>query len=184
MTTTSAASHLLTATHDGRPRHVAEVRHEAARAGTYRIEVGRGGFLANLASLGYDAAENTFRSRPPHTYYSRARGLTQDPVYIYIPKGTRSLDLEVWDSYNRKQVQLYRGRSEKGPTVSREVDIGRRGTHRIPLKAEETGQLARISGNGFAFPLLYSVPSYWAKCPAELVIPRAIATADGLTVVE
>ena len=184
VTMTTVASHEVTDTADEKPLHVAEVRYQAARSGTYRIEVGRGGFLARLGSLGYNPAQNTFSSRPPHTYTSRARGLTQDPVYIYIPKGSESLDLEVWDSYNRKQIQLYRGISEKGPIVSREIDVSERGTHRIPLEAEETGQLARISGNGFAFPLLYSVPSYWAKCPAELLIPRAIAEADGLKIIE
>lgn len=184
VTATTAPSHRVTATYNSQPRHVAEVRHKASRSGTYRIEVGRGGFLAQLSSLSYDVAKNAFTTRPPHTYFTRAKGLTQDPVYIYIPKGTHSLDLEVWDSYNRKQVQLYLGVSEKGPRLSREVDISERGTHRISLKPEETGQLARISGNGFAFPLLYSVPGYWAKCPAELLVPRAIAEADRLTIAE
>ncbi len=184
VTTTTAASQLLTDTHDDRSRHVAEVHHKASRTGTYRIEVGRGGFLATLASLGYDVKQSSFEARLPHAYFSRAKGLTQDPVYIYVPKGTKSLDLEVWDSHNRKQVQLYRGVSDKGLTRAREVDISRRGTHRVLLQPEETGTLARISGNGFAFPLLYSVPSYWSKCPAELVIPRAIAEADGLTIVK
>ena len=54
----------------------------------------------------------------------------------------------------------------------------------VVLEPGEDGTLAKISGNGFAFPLLYSVPSYWAKCPAELVVPRAIAEADGLKIVE
>lgn len=65
---------------------------------------------------------------------------------------------------------------------SRSIDISRRGTHRIPLEPGEDGSLARISGNGFACTLLYSVPSLWSKCPAELLIPRAIAQADDLQV--
>lgn len=93
-------------------------------------------------------------------------------------------DLEVWDTYDRKRLQLYRGVNEKGLIESREVDISRRGTHRIPLEPEEMGTLARISGNGFAFPLMYSISSYWSKCPAELVIPRAVAVADALTIVQ
>jgi hypothetical protein len=67
---------------------------------------------------------------------------------------------------------------------SRTVDISRRGTHRVTLEPGEDGNLAKIGGNGFAFPLLYSVPSYWAKCPAELLVPRAIAEADSLKIVE
>ena len=184
VTTTTVASHLLSETKDDKPRHVAEIAHTASRAGTYRIEVGRGGFLATLGSLSYDVAANEFSERTPHTYVSRAFGLTQDPVYVYVPKGTRSFDLEVWDSYNRKLVQLYRGLKDGRLVPSRQVDVSSRGTHRVTLEPEETGTLAQISGNGLAFPLLYSVPSYWAKCPAELVIPRAIAEADGLTIVK
>lgn len=184
VTITTAASQLITNTADGKPRHVVEVQHTASRAGTYRIEVGRGGFLANLASLGYDAAQGTYSSRPPLTFFTRLTGLTQDPVWIYLPKGTKSLDLENWRSAGRKQVQLYRGMDAKGPIKSRLIDIDRRGTHRIPLEVGEDGQLAQISGNGFAFPLLYSVPGLWSKCPAELLIPRAIAESDGLKIVE
>lgn len=182
VTLTSTASHRLEQTHDGKPRHVAEVQFPATQAGTYRIEVGRGGFLAQLGSLGYDATTNQFATRPPHTYFSRLQGLTQDPVYVYIPKGTKSLDLETWDAYKRKLVQFHKGVSERGLVKSREVDVSTRGTHRIPLEPGEDGNLVKVSGNGFAFPVLYSVPSYWAKCPAELVIPRAIAEADGLTI--
>lgn len=184
VTTERVASHLVAETYNQRPLHVAEIQHPVRHSGTYRIEVGRGGFLANLAGFGYDPADNAFRSRLPHTYTGRLKGLTQDPVYIYIPGGTRSFDLEVWDAHNRKQLHLYSDLTDKGLTPSRIVDISRRGTHRVPLKPEETGRLASISGNGFAFPLLYSVPEYWAKCPAELVIPRAIAEADGLEILQ
>ena len=184
VTATTAASQLVAQTPDGKPRHVAEVRYSASRAGTYRIEVGRGGFLANLASLGYDVTQGTHTTRPPQTFFTRLTGLTQDPVYFYIPKGTKSLDLENWRSAGRKQVQLHRGVNARGLVKSRTIDIDRRGTHRITLESGEDGQLAQISGNGFAFPLLYSVPSLWSKCPAELLIPRAIAEADGLKIVE
>ena len=118
------------------------------------------------------------------TFAERPRGLTQDPTYFYIPQGTKSLDLEVWDAHNRKTIQLYKGTSEKGLIKSRDVDVSRRGTHRIELQPGEAGNLARVSGNGFAFPLLYSVPQLWAKCPAELLVPRRVATADGLKLQE
>lgn len=183
VTQATTASQRLERTPDGRPRHAAEVRFVATQAGTYRFEVGRGGFLAQLGSLGYEPATGEFSARPPHTYFSRLPGLTQDPSYVYLPKGTKSFDLETWDGYNRKLVQLHRGVSERGLVRSREVDVSRRGTHRIRLEPGEDGNLVKISGNGFAFPLLYSVPSYWAKCPAELLVPRAVAEADGLQIV-
>jgi hypothetical protein len=44
--------------------------------------------------------------------------------------------------------------------------------------------VAQIAGNGFSFPLLYSVPQVWAKCPAELMVPRAVAAADGLQIAD
>lgn len=180
VTAATASSQLITETHDQKPRHVVEVRLPAPQTGTYRLEVGRGGFLANLTSLGYDVSKAEFTTRLPHTYFSRLTGLTQDAAWLYLPKGTRSLDLETWDRTTRRELQLFRGIGPKGPLASRTVDISRRGTHRISLEPNEAGNLARISGNGFAFPLLYSVPSYWAKCPAELLVPRAIAEADGL----
>jgi len=41
-----------------------------------------------------------------------------------------------------------------------------------------------IQSNGFAFSFLYSVPLYWAKSASQLLVPRAIAEADGLTGLE
>jgi hypothetical protein len=184
VTLTTVATHVVKNEMDGRERHVAEVEFAAPRDGTYRFEVGRGGFGVSLTSLGYDFTNGTYHRRPPFCFADRPSGLTQDPVYFYVPKGTRTLDLEVWDSHNKKQLQLYRGLSEKGPIKSRSIDIGRRGTHRIALEPGEDGNLAQIGGNGFAFPMLYSVPTYWAKCPAELLVPRAIAQADGWKIAE
>lgn len=184
VTLTTAPSRRVEQTWIEKPRHVVEVRRPAPRTGTYRIEVGRGGFSCYLSGLGYDIRSGQFTYRTPHTFFDRPRGHTQEPVYIYLPKGCRSLDLDVWDSQNRKQVQLFRGISEKGLVPSREVDISERGIHRIALEPGEDGRLARIGGNGFSFPVLYSVPNLWAKSPAELLVPRAIAEADGLTVAE
>jgi hypothetical protein len=184
VTLTTTASRVVEKTYDGNPRHAVTIQHLAARPGTYRIEVGRAGLACFLGGPGYDIATNTFTHRSPHTYFNRPRGHTQEPVHLYIPKGTRTLDLEVWDPHNKKQLYLYRGIGEKGLILSREVDISRRGTHRIALQPGEDGQLARIGGNGFAVPVLYSVPNLWAKSAAELLIPRAIAEADGLKVAE
>jgi len=164
-------------TYDKRPRHLVAVRLKAPRPGTYRFEVGYGGNAAHLTSLGFDLTTGKYASRPAHSYFTTAEGLTQTPAYIYIPKGTRSLDLEVWDGYQYKKLTLYQGLSGK---VARQVDLSKRGTHTVALEPGEAGSLARLEGNGFAFPYLYSVPFLWAKSPAELLVPRAIAEADGL----
>jgi len=173
-----------------RSHHVAAVRFKAPRAGTYRFEIGYGGNLALLTDLEFDLATGRHTGGRALSFDCTAEALTQSPAYFYIPKGTRTLDLEVWDSYGVKTVTLYRrptGQSGRGSLVpnpaslSRTIDIGTRGTHRIPLDPAETGALATISGNGFSFPYLYSVPLLWAKSPAQLLVPRDLATADGLT---
>ena len=67
---------------------------------------------------------------------------------------------------------------------TRKLDIHEFGLHRITLEASEDGSLGLIEQNGFAVPYFYSVPDYWVKSPSALLMPRAVARADGLTVVE
>ena len=117
-------------------------------------------------------------------FVTQATGFTQPAVYIYIPKGTKSLDLEVWDHRKGKYIQFYSGLPATKPTPTRKVDVSAMATHTIKLQPGEDGTIAAISGNLFAFPYLYSVPTFWAKSPSALLIPRDIAEADGLTVLE
>lgn len=170
---------------DGSKRHLAEVRYVAPQPGTYRITFGHGGNLGYLTGLDFDLATGKLKPDVPQTGFAssfNAEGLTQNGVYIYLPKGTRSLDLEVWDSYGRKSVTLYQSwRGQSNPPASRKVEIGARKTHRVALEPGEDGSLAKIESDGFAFPFLYSVPPYWAKSPHQLLVPRAIVKADGLT---
>lgn len=164
------------------PSNHAAVRFSAPRAGTYRFEIGRGGNLASLTDLGWNVSEDAFTGGGSMTFDGNAIGLTQRPTYIYIPKGTKTLDLEVWDSSKRKIVTLYKSITPDRKTESRKVDVSERKTHRIELQPDETGTIAEIASNGFNFPYLYSVPQLWAKSPGQLLVPRAIAEADGLTI--
>ncbi|NQU10299.1 hypothetical protein HQ590_05890 [bacterium] len=162
---------------------VVDVQLKAPRAGTYRFDIGYGGNASSLASCVYDPVTGKHAAPVGFTYFTGAEGHTQSPVYLYIPKGTKSLDLEVWDTYGNKFLHLYQGLPAAKPALSRKVDISKMGTHTIALEPGEDGAVAMISANGFAFPFLYSVPTLWAKCPAVLLVPRAIAEADGLTIV-
>jgi hypothetical protein len=162
---------------------------KAPSAGTYRFDIGYGGNLGQIAGLDYDLASGKRQTAPAPgspigkglTFFGNLQGLTQSPAYIYIPKGTKSVDLEVYDGMNAKTLVLYKGLPKAGANVpTRDVDISKRGTHRVKLEPGEDGTIAAIKGNGFAFPFLYSVPQYWAKSPGELLVPRAIAEADGL----
>ena len=176
----------LAADASGKDIQVVTVELKAPRPGTYRFELGPGGDQASLGSLAfdpggkrkYDTANGGF------TYVTQATGFTQPAVYIYIPKGTKSLDLEVWDHRKGKYIQFYSGLPATKPTPTRKVDVSAMATHTIKLQPGEDGTIAAISGNLFAFPYLYSVPTYWAKSPSALLIPRDIAEADGLTVLE
>ncbi|NQV24562.1 MAG: hypothetical protein HQ518_09360 [Rhodopirellula sp.] len=173
-----------------RRHHLVTVRYSAPRPGTYRFEIGYGGNLSFLTDLGFDHITGQHTSGRSLTFDSTGEGLTQTPSYIYIPKGTQTLDLEVWDSYGAKTVTLYKRPSAEHPgllapspaNISRKVDISARQTHRIALEPDETGTIAMLSGNGFAFPYLYSVPLLWSKSPAQLLVPRHVAAADDLTV--
>jgi hypothetical protein len=169
---------------DGKSIQLVEVRLQAPRAGAYRFSVGRGGNLSQLAGPDVDPLTGKYAGTRPFTYYTNAEGLTQGAVYLYIPKGTKSVDLEVWDTYGVKTLVLYTGLPAAGMKESRKVDIGKMGTHTVGLQPGEDGTVAMIQGNGFAFPFLYSLPTLWAKSPGALVVPRGIAAADGLTILD
>ena len=163
------------------PIHSVGVRFRTRERGVFRINVGRGGDLARLASLGFDLETGKFSATPAHTYFTAAEGLTQSGVYLYLPKGTRSLDLEMSDA-NPLTLTFHRGLPSDQLGISRQVRLEKRDTHTIELQPGEDGSLALLEGNNFRFPFIYSVPSLWSKSPAELVVPRSIALADGLPI--
>ena len=173
---------VLLADKAGRNAQLVDVQLKAPRPGVYRFSIGYGGNLSYLANPTYDPLAGTYASRTGFTYFNNAFGLTQSGVFIYIPRGTKSLDLEVWDTSNSKFVTFYKGLPNKNLVVSRKVDISKMGAHTIPIEPGEDGTVAVITGNNFFFPYLYSVPSLWAKSAAALLVPREIAKADGLTI--
>jgi hypothetical protein len=169
---------------DGKEYQVAEVRYAARQPGTYRIEVGYGGNLSKLTTLGFDVNTGKYTGVYGQTYSGTLEGLTQSEIYLYIPKGTKSIDMEVWDTAGAKNLVLHNGLPLTGLKQTRIVDVGKRGTHTIELNPGEDGSIAILKGNGFAFPYIYSIPMLWAKSPSALLVPRAVAQADGLTVVK
>jgi hypothetical protein len=169
---------------NGLAYELVNVQYKAPKAGTYRVEIGRGGQSAKLAPVHFDPVTDTSSEVRAHTYFSSLAGKTQSPTYIYIPKGTKSLDLEMWEKGGGKTVVLHNELPSNGLVRTRTVDVSAVGTHRIPLEPGEDGSIARLDANGFGFPYLYSVPMLWAKSPAELLVPRAVAKADGLTIAQ
>ncbi|MCM8816936.1 MAG: hypothetical protein NC913_05435 [Candidatus Omnitrophica bacterium] len=169
---------------NGSKIQLVDVSIKATRPGTYKFILGYGGNLACLTTPYFDVQTGKYSRFHPHTYFLNQDGLTQSPVYFYIPKGTKTLDLEVFDTYNHKILTLYTGLFPTDPSKIRKVDISKQGTYTIKLNPGEDGTIARIEGNGFSFPYFYSIPQLWAKSPGSLVVPRAIAQADGLTIIE
>ena len=162
-----------------------EVRVNAAKAGTYRFDLGPGGVASGVASLNFDVVTGKCAGQifAPHTYASLPSTISQSGIYIYIPKGTKSVDMDVWDTYGGKKITFYSGLPAAGMTPGRTVNIESLGTHRVPLQEGEDGNIAYIGQNGFAPPVFYSIPGLWAKSPNALLVPRGIAQADGLTIV-
>jgi len=165
--------------------YVATYAMAAPVTGTYRIAVGRGGNVAQVTGAGYDFTTGQYAEPRPCTFFKSQDGLTQydaRPIaFVYLPRGVPSLDLELLND-NGGTVRLFtRGVVTGAPFTAREITLGPRGTQVIPLLADEDGGLAAFTWNGFRFPFLYSVPMLWARSPAALLVPRAVATADGLT---
>jgi len=173
---------------NGRDYQWIQVRYKAPRAGTYRIDLSSGGNQATMTTLDFDFEKaspeekqyGATEGKYSQTYFSTLRAGTQSNVWFYIPKETRSLDLECSNDL-KKQLTFHRGLPATGMTATRTVDISARGTHTIELEPEEAGSLVSMKSDGFHFPYLYSIPLLWAKSPASLLVPRAVAKADELT---
>jgi hypothetical protein len=161
---------------------VVDVQFKAPRPGVYRFSVGNGGNGALLTSPAYDIETGEYSARTGFTFVGELEGLNQSGTYIYIPKGTKSLDLDTWAKGTNLSVTLHKGLPAAGMTVSRKVDVSEPGTHTIALQNGEDGSLALLESIGINFPFLHSVPGLWAKSPAALLMPRGIAQADGLTI--
>jgi hypothetical protein len=182
--TMASASSRETEGEDGSPWQLAELRYAAPEPGTYRIALGYAGSLARLGGLSTRVgARDT--DQPPadeqgFTFHETLVGSSQGPVYLYIPKGMRHFDVEVWRA-NRIKLKFHTGLPTSGMHMTRSVEVNKVGTHPIELAPGEDGSLVMIESNGFSMPYCYSVPLLWAKSPGALLVPRAIAEADGLT---
>lgn len=168
-----------------------ELRRPAPVAGTYRLTVGRGGAFAQLGGLQWDIskwpgplADDT---GPTFSQIQTFDGQYDNGgMYVYLPKGTSSLDLEVGiTDASVKTVTLYQSFPLTATTAQRTVDISAPGAHVIPLQRGEAGNIAKLQlGNNFHIPYLYSIPRLWSRSPSALLVPRAIAEADKLTIMK
>jgi hypothetical protein len=162
---------------------------QATAEGVYRFKINGSASDARLAGVSFDVEADKYTRAMPLTFDS-AKTACYDyfgKYWFYIPKGTRSLDFEMADKH-AKVLRLHIG----GPntiTESRQIELSTPGTIRIKLKLGEDGNLASFqrapsapSAAPFHVPYFYSIPMLWSRSPAELLVPRAIATADRLNI--
>ena len=166
---------------DGTKWFVAEGRFNAPRPGTYRVDVGGGGITSRLTSLDYDLESDSAKGAGGQTYaipLSVSRGGPL-PWYFYIPRGTRQLHFEM-ASGSTANLVLYKGTPGRDGTwaSTRRIRIQQGGVNRIELKEGEDGSVAVFETA--TLPYLYSIPMLFAKTPSALLLPRAVARADGL----
>jgi hypothetical protein len=170
---------------------VIRVAYTAPAAGTYRVSVGPGGDLANIASLDYDAVTNHYPSTRAFTY---SQGINDTYLFgglhwFYIPKSATSLDLEIGQKFGMFQTHInFYGDLTGKSKPKRAVTLTGAGLKKIPLEPGEAGALAAAYCTGGAsgawgMPNLYSIPNLWANAPGQLLVPRAVAQADGLTTI-
>jgi hypothetical protein len=160
-----------------------EAHHTAVTAGTYRVTHGYGG-AGFLADAGWDVAQ------PPtgdgFTFAQRVLADSQGEdgaTFVYVPRGIASFDLEMVDrgADFEKTITFFDAATGE---ATRTVDITAPGTHRIALMGHETGTVARVflGISALTVPYFYSVPRLWSRSPRALLVPRAVAAADGLTI--
>lgn len=176
---------------DGSAWQTVDVSLPAPRPGVYRFQISAGGSDAQVAGVGYDVAGDRYTTTGAVTFtFTTQPWYGPGQAWFYIPRGTASLDLEVAGPANQVLV-LYTGLPGRGLTESRRVPLPQPGPHRVPLRSGEAGTVAHVeraptasAGAPFFVPYLYSVPMLWARSPGALLVPRAIAQADGLTEVK
>ena len=163
--------------------NVVEVRFEAPQPGTYKFDVGSGGNGAALAGLSYRLSKGETAVHEPHTYRGIALGSIPSTTFFYIPKGIQRIWLDVYGAPGTEPgLLLYKQLSPTDPP--RRVTLNEGEAQSVELEPGEAGTIAEVTTNGFQFPYLRSVPRLWAFSRSELLVPRAIAKADQLTIID
>lgn len=165
------------------------VRRAAPEPGTYRITIGYGG-QGQLAGPGW-SIDNEPVNLPAWARLAFSERLILDgygqEIWFYVPKARTHIDLEIIEPL------AYPGAAQKlvlysDGTPSRTVDVSARGLHTIALGAGEAGNPVRFDpppqgAGGLNVPYFYGLPPIWARSPAALLVPKAVAATDGLTII-
>ncbi|MAE64231.1 MAG: hypothetical protein CMJ18_08135 [Phycisphaeraceae bacterium] len=179
-TTTFVASQAVRE-NDGRSWQRARVLRDAAIPGTYRVQFGAGGSDARLEAMTTEQG-----GAMPMTFPFTRNPVAGNPrVVAYIPRNTSLLDLEIRHR-SGVRITLFDGLPGKG-RKTRTVILDRPGLHRIELSPGEDGTVARMTqetGATLYIPYFHSIPNYWAMSPEALLVPRAVAAADRLTIMD
>jgi len=179
------------------PLQIVRLKYRALDPGTYRILINSGfnGYETFLAGSSLSFDEEICDSERPQTFTFSGvyDGNTHSTsMYFYIPKGLTHLDFELLKLSTKVEFTFYtRGILTGEAFTSRPVNnntenINKMGAQSIMLEPNEAGSIVGLNFGDTRpkFPYLYNIPLRWAKTPAALMVPRAIAIADGLTIIE
>jgi hypothetical protein len=172
---------------DGTLRQSADVALAAPRAGVYRFRVGQSGTNSSIAPWDFDVANDASVSSSTMSYTSTKRRVEgAGRAWFYIPRGAKQFDVEV-SQPKKCRLIFHTGLPSTGMKESRRVELTNNGAQRILLQSGEDGSLVSVEaaiGSTLFLPHPYSVPCLWARSPDALLVPRAIAIADDLTILQ
>jgi hypothetical protein len=177
----------------GEERYECLVTYPVAVDGTYRFTIYSDTSNVWVTQMSYDVENDTVGAIQPLCFTDVTQSETQatSSMYMYIPKGTHSLDFDYWaDDTNWWRFRIYRSFPPSPATLALDWTISAtntpaissnpRGTHSIPLPIGTDGTVMQLEANGFAIPLFHSIPMLWAMTPDQLLVPAKVAKADRL----
>jgi len=92
-------------------------------------------------------------------------------MYLYVPKGIKTIEY-----FNQGG-----GHALLGPDDSVQAQVPGNDYAQVAVPAGMDGKLWKLRGVSLGRILFYNLPPYFAPSPDALLIPREVATKDGLT---
>lgn len=180
-------------------RNVLEIRVPAPEPGIYQIKVANSRCNGNrVADINWQpqlknpntnnpgAPGATLGGRLTYNYSARALSNNESFYFYYIPKGVSKIEFEAVNGGGGRQIKIYNNFNTSSVKRTITLDdngasISNIGVHKITLNPGEAGSLMSVFKP--YPPYMYSIPMLWAKSPSQLMVPRKIAIADGLTII-
>jgi hypothetical protein len=106
-------------------------------------------------------------------------GDVPQPLYFYVPKGTKKIQFCGWDGYGNHTFKI---RNPDGEPLE-EVPTGK-SLRSVAVNPGDDGLTWSITGLCLGKLYFFNIPNYVAPSPNALLVPREVAIADKLPVVK